>query len=635
MKSILLLSTLILLVACQPVTNSTDRGRLTIVFQNGSRTVVPSDATLQEFKEKIDRYVVVLSNAETGESRQEASLSGDESVSFANLPDGTWGISGAAVDTNNTTLAEGSATVTVENGQTETVVVKLSATQKGTGQFRFDFSLSDDLGVESVRATLISGSDETSITLVRGEEGGLHVDEDKNLLNATVQTTNFNEDWVRVSGTYLLRLDFLAGGGQLLGSHFEAVNIWDDIVSAAWLGADGNLHDKRVFTSLDLASSNALPKSLELNDGESVLTFSTSTFQYALPGTGKMTILGRPLIDGQLMEASLGDEPFSRLTWDTSHEFDLTNVERLALRFTAPDRQTFVDYVWGLSKSATLPTSQSFRPAGLTGDQYGNLYVVDRGAVDDKEVLVGGGRIIKIDALGNETVYAGDGTLEYDDGSASTASFTTPYGIARDDAGNLYVTEDIDSGGGRLRKVAVDGQVTTLATGLTRPSGVAVSKDGSRIYVVQRKAGGAGEIVQFNASGISQGQVLGGLSNPDAVALSPDETYIAVGANDNTVRKVILASKVASVVATPGSYTYGVTIDPAGNIYCCIVLGHRIVRITAPEVYTTVIGSGTAGATDGVGSAATLYDAWQIWRSPYTGVFYFTERGSKKIRSFQ
>lgn len=632
MKRYLLpLAALLVLTACLPVTNPPPSGGLTIVFQSGSRAVVPSDEALQEFKEKIDRYVVVLTNTKTGESKQGSSLSGGDSVSLPDLPDGTWKISGAAVSVDQVTLAEGSATVTVDKGQTASVLVKLSATQKGTGQFEFRFSVPDDLGVEMVRATLIVDNTNVSANLDRGEE--LAIDADKNLLNASLETSDFSEDGVLASGTYLLFLDFLGAGGEVLGRHGEAINIWDDIVSSAWLGADGKLYDRRVFTSPDLASSNALPDNLELTDGDSKpLPFSTSTFQYSLPASDKLILRGTPLVDGQLLQVLINGGAPETVSWDTDHAFGLSNVERLSIRVTAPNRQTFVDYVFGKAQSATLK-EVDFRPAGLTGDQYGNLYIADLG--DPSKNI--GGRIIKIDALGNETVLAGDGILDGDDGQPTSASFHSPYGIARDEAGIVYVAEAMGNVDGRIRKILPDGTVSTLVasgTGLVGPSGVAVNRAGTVLYVADRFNN---RIVSFDLTQEPTATVvLGSLNYPDAVALSPDEKTLYVGTNNNyNVVRVNLADNSSSEVKYMGDNTYGVAVDPEGNVYVCLIGFQRIAKIDSSLDVTYVIGSGEIGGNDGIGEAATLYDPWQIYRSPYTGVFYFTERGSKKIRSFQ
>src|SRR5205085_149268 len=113
----------------------------------------------------------------------------------------------------------------------------------------------------------------------------------------------------------------------------------------------------------------------------------------------------------------------------------------------------------------------------------GTLYVADGGASN---------LLRKLTPQGAVTTIAGSAEGDADGAGASVA-FDTPSGLALDDAGNLYVA---DTGNNRIRKVAPDGQVTTIAGDGTAgyadgaattarfnaPIGVAVTHEG-RIYV--------------------------------------------------------------------------------------------------------------------------------------------------------
>jgi serine/threonine protein kinase, bacterial len=100
------------------------------------------------------------------------------------------------------------------------------------------------------------------------------------------------------------------------------------------------------------------------------------------------------------------------------------------------------------------------RPQGLAIDGSGNLYVAD----------TSNHTIRKIDSSGNVTTLAGSGLANSVDGQGTAASFSTPNGVAVDSAGNLYVS---DGAGHKIRKIDSSGKVTTLAG-----SGTSGSVDG-------------------------------------------------------------------------------------------------------------------------------------------------------------
>jgi len=101
------------------------------------------------------------------------------------------------------------------------------------------------------------------------------------------------------------------------------------------------------------------------------------------------------------------------------------------------------------------------------------------------------------------TTYSGSGVAGFANGSANSAQFLGPMGLASDADGNVYVA---DAAAQRIRVVAPDGSVTTLAgsgdalwTGLqvaggyrdgpadqarfNNPLGIAVTSDGATVYV--------------------------------------------------------------------------------------------------------------------------------------------------------
>lgn len=92
----------------------------------------------------------------------------------------------------------------------------------------------------------------------------------------------------------------------------------------------------------------------------------------------------------------------------------------------------------GVGSNATFYT-----PKGITIDKSGNLYVAE----------YYGNKIRKITPLGVVTTFAGTGISGGLDGLLATATFNNPFGVAIDNFGNIYVT---DNQNGKIRKIAYE-----------------------------------------------------------------------------------------------------------------------------------------------------------------------------------
>ena len=306
-------------------------------------------------------------------------------------------------------------------------------------------------------------------------------------------------------------------------------------------------------------------------------------------------------------------------------------------------------------------SAQLYWPRGVALDGAGNLYIADSG----------NSRIRKVDPAGVISTVAGDGTRGYggDGDPAAAAQLASPFGVALDGAGNLYIA---DQGNNRIRKVDAAGAITTVAGGgpvgddgaavaaqLYWPTGVAL--DGaSNLYIADqnnnriRKVDAAGAITTVAGDGTLGYSGDGGaataaqLNRPAGVA--PDGSgnlYIADSGNQR-IRKVDAAG-VITTVAGDGTFGYsgdggaataaqlnsprGVALDGSGNLYIADLFNNRIRKVDAAGVITTVAGDGTRGygGDGGPAVAAQLNRPFGV-ASDGAGSLYIADNSNHRIR---
>ncbi len=299
-------------------------------------------------------------------------------------------------------------------------------------------------------------------------------------------------------------------------------------------------------------------------------------------------------------------------------------------------------------------------PYGVALDGAGNLYIADRN----------NHRIRKVDAAGVISTVAGDGTYGFggDGGPAVAAQLDTPYGVAVDGAGNLYIADRLNH---RIRKVDSAGAISTVAGGgpigdggaavaaqLYSPRGVAPDGAGN-LYIADsfnnriRKVDAAGVISTVAGAGTRGYGGDGGAATeaqlgPRGVALDGAGNLYIADASNRRIRKVDAAGVISTVAGT-GAYGFGgdggpavaaqlrdpsdVALDGAGNLYIADSYNHRIRKVDAAGVITTVAGDGTRGygGDGGPAVAAQLYFPYGV-APDGMGNLYIADRDNNRIR---
>ena len=219
-------------------------------------------------------------------------------------------------------------------------------------------------------------------------------------------------------------------------------------------------------------------------------------------------------------------------------------------------------------------------PQGLAVDGAGNVYVAD----------TGNHAIRLITPAGLVTTFAGmSGTFGLADGTANTARFRNPRGVAVDVLGNVYVT---DTGNHTIRMITAAGVVSTFAG----TPGISGFGDGT------------GNAVEFRS--------------PYGVAVDRLGNVYVADTGNQLIRKITSVGLVttlagtlggSSVIDRPGNEAWfddpkSLAVDWSGNVFVADFTGQTLRKITPVGIVTTIAGSGLVrGSSDGTGSDAQFF----------------------------
>ncbi|MBM3271182.1 MAG: hypothetical protein FJZ01_26415 [Candidatus Sericytochromatia bacterium] len=298
---------------------------------------------------------------------------------------------------------------------------------------------------------------------------------------------------------------------------------------------------------------------------------------------------------------------------------------------------------------ATVATTSVSRPAGAATStasldlDAGTYTLIATAAAETRAVATGstaitvvaGARTAASLTLAEAAIAYTVSTLAggaYRDGASDSARFNIPGGLAADAAGNIYVADSFNN---RIRKVAPDGSVSTLAGDGTAgsldgpgssarfymPIGIAVDASGT-VYVGDafnqriRKVTPAGLVTTLagdGTGGFADGASTSArFSYPVALAVDASGTVFVADRGNNRIRKVTPDGAV-STFAGDGTAGYsdgatssarfgnpvGVAVDATGTVYVADPNNLRVRKISAGGTVATLAGDGTSGFADG------------------------------------
>jgi uncharacterized protein (TIGR03437 family) len=244
----------------------------------------------------------------------------------------------------------------------------------------------------------------------------------------------------------------------------------------------------------------------------------------------------------------------------------------------------------GVTNAGPALSANLFDPNGVASDASGNIYLASGGnvyrvtassilsdvkqqyypigiAVDPQgNVVIAAGPsnvVLRVTSEGISTIIAGNGQAGFsgDGGPAVSATLNAPDGVGVDQKGNVYIG---DSNNERIRKVSLDGTISTIAGGGT-----------------------------FEIDGVPATQ--SALIDPTAIACDElGNVYFAQ--YDNHIREITEDGFIFTIAGTGNSdfagdgglattaslnQPSGIAVDGAGNIYISDALNNRIRKILA------------------------------------------------------
>lgn len=276
--------------------------------------------------------------------------------------------------------------------------------------------------------------------------------------------------------------------------------------------------------------------------------------------------------------------------------------------------------------------SEFHSPNSVAVDARGNIYVADTASSTIREISTNG----VVSTLAGLAESKGS-----DDGPGADAHFVNPFGVAVDQAGNVYVADSLNN---TIRKITPDGMVSTLAgraghpgsndgagsaAQFRNPWGLAVDAAGNIIVADMsndtiRKVTPAGVVTtvagQVGKPGSADGLGTQARFNlPAAVAVDAKGNIFVADSGSDTIRKISPNGLTSIVAGLPHhaadtdadannarfSDPQGVAVDAQDNVYVADTGNDTIRKISPAGEVSTLAGlSGASGSADGVGTEA-------------------------------
>ncbi|AFG36573.1 InlB B-repeat-containing protein [Spirochaeta africana] len=311
----------------------------------GSRTVLP------DIGEQNLTWQVTMTRDEDELERTATGTGG--AVTLTDLPPGTYDIVVKGRNSSDEVVATGDENgIVVQLGQMEEINVQVALVSGDPGSFSLTVEFPASLEIDSIYAVLEpqGGGDVHEFTVDSFTSDG-------STRLAILQHGDLG------AGMYHLFMNFLNTDNETVSIFIEAITIINGLHSDRWVGPDGQLLDRRSFSTSDFQNTNSQLGGLEVFGGILDQPFDPGITEYNLISVGSDVHLVSYYGDaGQRLTKESNES--GTLSWQFFEPIVFTGVDEIFIMVTAPNGIATTTYEITVVSSDSAPHQITYNANG-------------------------------------------------------------------------------------------------------------------------------------------------------------------------------------------------------------------------------------------------------------------------------